>query len=78
MREVNVLLESIEKVKAFVSITTKYDVDMDLESGRYIIDAKSILGIFSMDLSKPLRLRIHAEGEKTEEILEALREFATN
>lgn len=75
MKEVNILLDSIEKVKKFVSVVTEFDTDFDLVSGRYVIDAKSILGIFSMDLSKPLTLQIHAEAEELEKVLAALKEY---
>lgn len=75
MREVKVLLETIERVKEFVSVTNRFDTDFDLVNGRYIIDAKSILGIFSIDLSKPVVLRIHAEQDETEEILELLKDY---
>ena len=51
----------IDKVKSFVNDITKFDYDFDLVSGRYVIDAKSIMGIFSLDLSKPIDLNIHAE-----------------
>ena len=59
MQSVMISLNSIEKVKQFVNIITRYDGDFDLSSGRYVIDAKSIMGIFSLDLSKPLKLDIH-------------------
>lgn len=75
MREIKILLDSIEKVKKFVADVTEYDTDFDLVSGRYVIDAKSILGIFSMDLSKPLTLQIHAEAEELEQILASLKEY---
>lgn len=75
MREVKILLDSIDKVKQFVAIVTEYDTDFDLVSGRYVIDAKSILGIFSMDLSKPLTLQIHAETEELEKILASLKDY---
>lgn len=75
MREVKVSLQTIDRVKDFVSITSMFDIDIDLVSGRYIIDAKSIMGIFSIDLSEPIGLRIHAEQNKAEEILEALKEY---
>ena len=71
MREIEISLDSIDKVKNFVSITTKFDAEIDLASGRYIIDAKSIMGIFSLDLSKPIDLNIHAESG-IEEILNTL------
>ena len=55
MKTVKISLNSIDKVKSFVNDITKFDVDFDLVSGRYVIDAKSIMGIFSLDLSKPDR-----------------------
>ncbi|MBQ9767066.1 MAG: HPr family phosphocarrier protein [Lachnospiraceae bacterium] len=61
MKTVKISLNSIDKVKAFVNEITKFDSDFDLVSGRYVIDAKSIMGIFSLDLSKPIDLNIHAQ-----------------
>ena len=61
MKTVKISLNSIDKVKAFVNDVTKFDSDFDLVSGRYVIDAKSIMGIFSLDLSKPIDLNIHNE-----------------
>ena len=46
MKTVKISLNSIDKVKAFVNEVTKYDAEFDLVSGRYVIDAKSIMGIF--------------------------------
>ena len=63
MKTVSISLNSIDKVKAFVNDISKYDFDFDLVSGRYVIDAKSIMGIFSLDLSKPIDLNIHAEND---------------
>ena len=71
MKTVKISLNSIDKVKAFVNEVTKYDAEFDLVSGRYVIDAKSIMGIFSLDLSKPINLNIHAE-ENMEDILKVL------
>ena len=62
MKTVQISLNSIDKVKSFVNEITKYDNDFDLVSGRYVIDAKSIMGIFSLDLSKPIDLNIHADS----------------
>ena len=59
MTTVKISLNSIDKVKSFVNDVTKFDADFDLVSGRYVIDAKSIMGIFSLDLSKPIDLNIH-------------------
>lgn len=68
MKTVQISLNSIDKVKSFVNDITKFNNDFDLVSGRYVIDAKSIMGIFSLDLSKPINLTIHAE-ENIDEIM---------
>ena len=68
MKTIQISLNSIDKVKSFVNDITKFDYDFDLVSGRYVIDAKSIMGIFSLDLSKPIDLNIHAE-DNAEEVL---------
>ena len=74
MKTVKISLNSIDKVKAFVNEVTKYDAEFDLVSVRYVIDAKSIMGIFSLDLSKPIDLNIHSENN-IDEILDKLDEF---
>ena len=74
MRTVHISLNSIDKVKSFVNDLAKFDADFDLVSGRYIIDAKSIMGIFSLDLSKPIDLAIHAETDK-DEVMEILKPY---
>lgn len=74
MKTVKISLNSIDKVKSFVNEVTKYDAEFDLVSGRYVIDAKSIMGIFSLDLSKPIDLNIHSESN-VEEILAKLADF---
>ncbi|MEG0806099.1 MAG: HPr family phosphocarrier protein [Lachnospiraceae bacterium] len=71
MYTVEISLNSIDKVKSFVNSIGQYDFDFDLVSGRYVIDAKSIMGIFSLDLSRPLTLSIHAE-QGLDEILQTL------
>lgn len=71
MKTVHISLNSIDKVKSFVNEITKFDNDFDLVSGRYVIDAKSIMGIFSLDLSKPIELNIHSETN-VDEILNIL------
>ena len=72
MKTVQISLNSIDKVKSFVNEITKFDYDFDLVSGRYVIDAKSIMGIFSLDLSKPINLNVHAEGSNLDEVLKVL------
>ena len=74
MKTLKISLNSIDKVKAFVNEISKFDCDFDLVSGRYVIDAKSIMGIFSLDLSKPIDLNIHSENN-LDEILAKLDEF---
>ena len=71
MKTVKICLNSIDKVKAFVNDITKFDSDFDLVSGRYVIDAKSIMGIFSLDLSKAIDLNIHDDDNK-DDILKTL------
>lgn len=76
MKTVKISLNSIDKVKDFVNDISKFDVDFDLVSGRYVIDAKSIMGIFSLDLSKPIELNIHAdEPSDVEAILKVLKNY---
>ncbi len=74
MKTIQISLNSIEKVKQFVGAVTKYDYDFDLVSGRYVIDAKSIMGIFSLDLTKPIDLNIHAE-DNLDDVLKALEPY---
>ena len=76
MKTVKISLNSIDKVKAFVNEISKFDCDFDLVSGRYVIDAKSIMGIFSLDLSKPINLNIHAEGTTLDTILAVVQPYA--
>ena len=71
MTTVKISLNSIDKVKIFVNTVSSFDTDFDLVSGRYVIDAKSIMGIFSLDLSKPIDLTIHSSDD-IHEILRAL------
>ncbi len=71
MTQVEISLNSIDKVKSFVNTVTRYDYDFDLVSGRYVIDAKSIMGIFSLDLSRSITLNIHAD-EDIDELMEEL------
>lgn len=74
MKSIQISLNSIEKVKQFVNLINAYDCDFDLSSGRYIIDAKSIMGIFSLDLGKPLRLDIY-DDESADDVIKALTPF---
>lgn len=62
MKSVTISLTEAELVKSFVNIVNQYDFEMDLRSGRFVVDAKSILGIFSLNLSAPLTLEIHSDS----------------
>lgn len=56
------MIDSIVAAKTFVNIVNTCDFDIDLESGRYLVDAKSIMGIFSLDLSKPIKMHVYTEN----------------
>ena len=71
MKSVTIKLSLAENVKSFVNIVNRYPYDVDLRAGRHVVDAKSILGIFSLDLSKPIELNIHSETN-VDEILNIL------
>ena len=73
MTKTTVFLQAINDVKEFVNIVMKYDFDIDLVSGRYAIDAKSIMGIFGLDLSKPIQLNAHTDD--AEDLLKDLNKF---
>lgn len=73
MKEITIILNSINDVKKFVNVVTKYDFDVDLTSERYVVDAKSIMGIFSLDLSKPIKVEIHSDNCDT--FLSEIKEF---
>ena len=75
MKTVQISLNSIDKVKSFVNDISKFDFDFDLVSGRYVIDAKSIMGIFSLDLSIPIDLNIHTDGADLENVLNVLNPY---
>ena len=74
-----VSLNTVEKVKKFVNVVSKMDVDAFLTSGRYVIDAKSIMGILSLDLTKPIEISFESkEGiteDKVKECMGAIAEF---
>lgn len=73
MKTVQIFLKGIEDVKNFVDTLNKFTFDVDLISGRYAVDAKSIMGIFSLDLSKTVTLQAHTED--TDEFFAAIKEF---
>lgn len=75
MKENKIILSSIDDVKEFVALANRCVFDIDLLSGRYAVDAKSIMGIFSLDLTKALTLVIHSDGAAAEEFLDDVGRF---
>lgn len=76
MNTFNISINTIDKVKRFVNLTNRCDADVDIISGRLLVDAKSIMGIFSMDLTRPMTLRVHESNiEKLEEYKKLFEEF---
>ncbi len=73
MKSVPIKLSYAEEVKTFVNVANRYNYDMDLRAGRHVVDAKSILGIFSLDLSKPITLEIYADD--CDDLLNDLKAF---
>ena len=71
--EVKIRLSSIEDVRNFVEVVRQYEGDIDLASGRYVVDAKSIMGIFSLDLANPITMTIHKDD--CEDILSDLKAY---
>ncbi len=61
MKTYTIMINSIVDAKTFVNVVNMCDFDIDLESGRYVVDAKSIMGIFSLDLSKPIKMHVYTE-----------------
>ena len=73
MKSVTIKLTQAEEVKEFVNTVNRYAYEMDLRAGRHVVDAKSILGIFSLDLSKPISLEIYSE--QCEDLLKDIQRF---
>ena len=74
MTALKISLNSIDKVNSFVNTIAQFDAEFDLVSGRYVIDAKSIMGIFSLDISQPIDLHIYAESG-LDDILAAIKPY---
>ena len=73
MKSIKISLEMAQRVKEFVNITQDYPCEILLKSGKYVVDAKSILGIFSLDLSMPLTVEVYSDG--CDNLLEKLKKF---
>ena len=74
MKSMQISLQMANQVKNFVNIVQNYTFDIDLRSERYVVDAKSLLGIFSLDTSKPLTVEIHSDD--CDELIEELKQFS--
>ena len=73
MKTCEIMLSSIEDVKKFVNLVNTYEFDVDLVSGRYVVDAKSIMGIFSLDLLNPIQLIAHSDD--CDDLMEKIKDF---
>ena len=73
MKSIKISLELAQRVKEFVNITQDYPYEILLKSGRYVVDAKSILGIFSLDLSQPIT--VEAYSEDCDDLMNKLKKF---
>ncbi|MBQ8659158.1 MAG: HPr family phosphocarrier protein [Clostridia bacterium] len=73
MKSIKISLEMAQRVKEFVNITQNYPYEILLKSGKYVVDAKSILGIFSLDLSQPITVEVYSEN--CDELLTQLKKF---
>lgn len=75
MHTATIMLSSIEAVKKFVTLTNKYDFPINLTTEKYKIDAKSIMGVFSLDLSKPVTLQVEGDGADAESFMKEIEQF---
>ena len=76
MKAVNIKLSLAENVKSFVNIVNRHPYDVDLRVGRHVVDGKSILGIFSLDLSKPVTVEVYSDN--CDDLLEEIKPFIIN
>ncbi len=74
MKKFTVKLSTIDDVKKFVSAANMQYADIDVVSGRYVIDAKSILGLFSLDLSKPIEIIVYGTEDDAEKFQNAVKD----
>ena len=72
MQKVDIQFRDIDSVRTFVNIINRFDGEFDLGRGNWLVDAKSIIGICSCDLSRPVELRIHSDDKR---ILDALQGY---
>lgn len=70
----NIILDSVDKVKDFVREVSKFETDIDLVSSRFIVYAKSLMGILSLDLTKPIEVRIL--NKQDERLINTIEKYA--
>lgn len=75
MKQVKINLDTFDKVHEFNFIINRYGDDVELLSNQYIVNAKSLMGIYSLDLSKPLMIQIHEDANKADELIKELDSF---
>ena len=75
MKKYKIILDSINDVKHFVNAATEQLFDIDIVSGRYVVDAKSIMGIFSIDLTKPIEIEVHGSEDEAAEFYEKIKQY---
>ena len=75
MKKCIIKLNSIDDVKEFCALTNSCKFDVDVLSGRYAVDAKSIMGIFSLDLTKEVELVVHANDDESEDFFDGIKKF---
>lgn len=76
MKTASIRLSTIQDIRSFVETVIKFDCEIDLSSGRYVVDAKSIMGIFSLDLMNPITLTVNADDAEADKVLEAVKPFS--
>lgn len=75
MRETKIMLSTINDVRDFVDVVREYDMEIDLSSGRYVVDAKSIMGIFSLDLLKTIDLKAYGDEAECDKLFKEIDKF---
>ena len=74
--KINILLNEISKINRFVSVVNQFESDVDISKNRYLVNGKSIMGIYSLDLSEPVVVHIHnTNNEELEKFKEVMEEF---
>ena len=72
MKQKKIMLPTIEDAKAFVAAAAKCDFDIDISYNRYIVDAKSFLGVYGLDFHKPLKVSYDGYNAELEELLQKM------